>query len=377
MTEARRDAQEAREKARHGDMPRADNLTLDTLLESYRSYMAHDPQANEDEKDRRWSFRTTLHNASLHATYIKPHLGSQKAGAITPKMLRSYYQKLTAQKLGNSGQRQIASLLSGAYKWAIAEELLPPSQNPTRDAKPQRRKKVTAQVRSYDREQSIRLLEVCAKEPLGLPISFLLWTGLRIGELTALRRSDILVQEDGTIAIAVTKTRSEFRSTVYENETKTKESNRLVFLEAEAVEILNRRLELSKIEAASTGQPETDYLFAFLRQPQRKAGVAKQQLPLLHNTLRQAMQRICDMAQVPRLSPHKLRHTRASLLVAEGHSITAISKHLGHAKISTTTDFYVHSNHEEQKKLRVSLRKEEAGTDSTDDEYRCRTSVPP
>lgn len=47
---------------------------------------------------------------------------------------------------------------------------------------------------------------------------------------------------------------------------------------------------------------------------------------------------------------HELRHTQASLLIAEKVPITTISERLGHAKVSTTLDFYGHSNEEEDKK---------------------------
>ncbi len=42
------------------------------------------------------------------------------------------------------------------------------------------------------------------------------------------------------------------------------------------------------------------------------------------------------------INPHKFRHTQASILINEGVDIVTVSKRLGHAKVSTTTDFYAH-----------------------------------
>jgi len=39
---------------------------------------------------------------------------------------------------------------------------------------------------------------------------------------------------------------------------------------------------------------------------------------------------------------HSLRHTAASLMIADGINIVTVSKRLGHAQVSTTSDIYAH-----------------------------------
>lgn len=46
---------------------------------------------------------------------------------------------------------------------------------------------------------------------------------------------------------------------------------------------------------------------------------------------------------LPKFSPHSLRHTNASLLIANGVNIPTVSKRLGHANVSTTTKIYSHA----------------------------------
>lgn len=46
---------------------------------------------------------------------------------------------------------------------------------------------------------------------------------------------------------------------------------------------------------------------------------------------------------LPKFSPHSLRHTNASLLIANGVNIPTVSKRLGHANVNTTTKIYSHA----------------------------------
>lgn len=46
---------------------------------------------------------------------------------------------------------------------------------------------------------------------------------------------------------------------------------------------------------------------------------------------------------LPHFSPHSLRHTHASLLIAGGVNIPTVSRRLGHSSVATTTKVYVHA----------------------------------
>ena len=46
---------------------------------------------------------------------------------------------------------------------------------------------------------------------------------------------------------------------------------------------------------------------------------------------------------LPYFSPHSLRHTHASLLIAGGVNIPTVSRRLGHSSIATTTKVYIHA----------------------------------
>ena len=52
--------------------------------------------------------------------------------------------------------------------------------------------------------------------------------------------------------------------------------------------------------------------------------------------------RVCFVKKLPRVSFHALRHTHASILLANGIDVLRDSRQLGHSKASVTLDTYGH-----------------------------------
>ena len=63
---------------------------------------------------------------------------------------------------------------------------------------------------------------------------------------------------------------------------------------------------------------------------------------VFNSTVNSRLKTLCNMANVPVVSLHSLRHTHASLLIFAGVSIGSIAKRLGHANTTTTQDTYLH-----------------------------------
>lgn len=63
---------------------------------------------------------------------------------------------------------------------------------------------------------------------------------------------------------------------------------------------------------------------------------------VFNSTIIYRIKKHCDEAGVPEISVHGLRHTHASLLIANGVSIQAVAKRLGHANTITTQQTYIH-----------------------------------
>lgn len=66
------------------------------------------------------------------------------------------------------------------------------------------------------------------------------------------------------------------------------------------------------------------------------------QKPIFNSTVNQHLIRLCQRADIPKITLHGLRHTHASLLLFAGVSIASVSKRLGHSTITTTQEIYLH-----------------------------------
>jgi len=139
-------------------------------------------------------------------------------------------------------------------------------------------------------------------------------TGMRPGEATALRWSDI-DWDRKTISITKTRQRNE------EGATKTKASNRKIDLLPLAEEALKNQYELTK-----------DYEYVFIS--------SKKEPFYSHDIVGVNFQRILKRTGIKARVLYNLRHTFASQLISKGADIVYVSKMLGHKDVSITLKIY-------------------------------------
>jgi integrase/recombinase XerC len=133
-------------------------------------------------------------------------------------------------------------------------------------------------------------------------------SGLRVGELVALRREDIRLEE-GTVRVS-----GKGRKV------------RIVPVGMKAVSALREYLAELQASGSSRGSSEGGGLFRNLR---GGALTARSVARILENAMRRA-------GAGRRLSPHGLRHSFATHLLESGADLRAIQEMLGHASLSTT-----------------------------------------
>lgn len=66
--------------------------------------------------------------------------------------------------------------------------------------------------------------------------------------------------------------------------------------------------------------------------------------PLRVSTFRTPSSRAARAIGVPNLRPHQLRHTAASLAIANGADVKVVQQMLGHSSATMTLDTYGHSS---------------------------------
>ena len=159
-------------------------------------------------------------------------------------------------------------------------------------------------------------------------LSFVLQTGLRVGELAALKWSDIDF-ENRKMRVERSAAWIDGRGFVFGN-TKTESGKREIPLTKEAIEILKRQKEKNSQNKIVPIQ-YTDYIF-----------VNSKGLPIPKYAYNKGIYAACDRAGIRRFSIHLLRHTFATRCIENGMRPKTLQAILGHSKIEMTMNLYVH-----------------------------------
>jgi len=206
------------------------------------------------------------------------------------------------------------------------------ARNVAEDATPVRRVKQDMKV--WTAAQAQQFLAVANTHMYG-PIWLLaLSTGLRRGELLGLRWTDINLTE-GYLTVKQGLTR--INSTVHFGPPKTRASRRTVYLEPEAIDALHAHKAEQARRRLLVG---TEWWSGWQANPLVfTTGMGN---PLIPSNVVKAHIRIVKAAGVPYIRIHDLRHTFATLGLAAGGHLKAVSESLGHTKASFTIDTYAH-----------------------------------
>lgn len=281
-------------------------------------------------------------------TRLLPYFGHFYINKIKPTDIMKFYDLLEkdtqlVRKKGNNGSktkkplsgktilehhRLLRAMLHKAVYWQLivanpAERVQPPKAR-----KPKRR--------SYDDEQTKILLENLEQlsiEDTKYKVAIILtvFTGVRLGELMGLEWQDVDFK-NGIISI---NRSSQYLSDmgVFTKVPKTESSIR---------EIAIPDFIISLLEEYKLWYEEQKSIYAELWTNSDRLFVQADGKPMHPSTISKWFVKYVGQIGLPVINFHGLRHTNASLLVAQNIDIAVISARLGHAQISTTLDFYVH-----------------------------------
>ncbi|WP_163183305.1 tyrosine-type recombinase/integrase [Neobacillus sedimentimangrovi] len=242
------------------------------------------------------------------------------------------------------------------FKKAVEMELI--KKDPTefayvpKDVKSVEELEKREEIPNYLEKEELALFLKTAKEK-GLerdyPIFMLLaYTGMRVGELCALKWKDIDFEE-GTISITKTTYNPSNNIKKYQLvPPKTKTAIRKIDVDPSVIAILEKhKAEQNKVimKYRKTYHNE-DFVFA-------KMDEAKPEYlgyPELIKTIENRMRRLLKLSGLNQeLTPHSLRHTHTSLLAEAGVGLEQIMERLGHKDDDTTKHVYLHMTKEMKK----------------------------
>ena len=226
-----------------------------------------------------------------------------------------------------SYHRTLSSVLSRAVKWGYIQI------NPADAAeKPSLGGHEAAYLEEDDARQ---LLELLQAEPVKwrAPITFDLLSGLRRAELLGLRWQD--VDLDGhTITIRQTSNYLPGKG-VYVGTPKTTTSARPLPISTAAIMLL--------LEYRSWQDTRREQLGDAWEDQDGRVFTTDTGAPMFPDSLTQWFSGFIARSGMPKVTVHSLRHTYASLMIADGVPLVVVSRQLGHAQASTTANIYAHA----------------------------------
>ena len=179
-------------------------------------------------------------------------------------------------------------------------------------------------------DEARRLLAAAAGDRLEAFYSVALAVGLRRGEALGLTWSDLDLQKGIlTVRQALQRTGGKLKL----SETKSASSRRTVPLPVFAIEALKRHRERQRTEREFAGDRWKESGLVFCT----SIGT-----PMEPRNLTRHFHGILQVAKLPRRRLHDLRHTSASLLLAQGATLHEVKEILGHSQISLTANLYGH-----------------------------------
>jgi integrase len=264
------------------------------------------------------SYRETLR---LH---VLPTLGRTNLRALTPTHVRTLLANKVADGLGARSIQIVHSTLRTMLSEAIREELI--ERNVATVVRPPSVERV--EVQPWSTEEAGRLLAASADHRLHALFAVGVALGLRKGELLALRWDDVDL-ESGVLHVRQNVQRLPEMGLVFGPP----KSRRTIPLPAASAKVLRTHRASQAAEALSLGPAWVDSGLVFTS----TVGTV-----IEPRNLNRLFDELIAKARVRRIRFHDLRHTCASLLLAQNVPARVVMEILGHSQLAMTTDLYSH-----------------------------------
>ena len=266
--------------------------------------------------------------------HAMPTIGDIKVLNLKPEHLQKIYNNMYENGISARTVHILNTVLHGALKQAVKNNLA--SRNVTEAVSLPKAK--TKEMRVLTLEEQKKFMKVLSADRMGNMYLFGLFTGLRRGELLALKWSDIDTERN---VIRVERALSRVKdygdtpnkTKLVVEEPKTAKSKRIIPIFDYLKEILDRQKQQQiKDKENSYGMyEENDIIFA--------TELGKMIDP---GNFSRKFYKLIREAGLPHANPHCLRHTFATRGMESGIDLKTMQELLGHSSILVTGDTYTH-----------------------------------
>jgi integrase len=291
--------------------------------------------------------KKTYYRYLEYLTRILEALGHKKLKDIRAIHLNEFYKNLSEDGINKKATRDkngnivgkgklapktilehhhlISRILNLAVKWRYVSENVAQYADPP---------KVPYVEREFlSEEQARRLIRLLDREHIRYRtmIIVLIYTGLRRGELLGLKWSDIDFDER-TLKIC-RSLQNLGRNECYVKEPKTRAGIRQLTIGSSLCNLLLEYKAWQDGLRADMGDLWIDSGYIFTRDNGEY---------FLPDTITAWFRKFVSKTNLPKVKLHSLRHTNATLLIAEGTDVKTVSTRLGHASTGITLNIYAH-----------------------------------
>ena len=258
--------------------------------------------------------------------HLEPDLGKVRLSKLTPMHVTKLINTKLSRGLSPRRVQYIHAVLRRSLTIAVKLDYVSRNVAKLADSPSTRQTEVVP----LQIQEARRFLQVIQGDRLAALYTLAITTGLRQGEILGLCWSDInLTSGSITIRNSLQKHRGRY-SLVEPKSTKSRRTLVLPGLAIEAIRVHKRRQLVERLRMP--GEPnEFDLVFT------TRAGT-----PINRHNLTRDFQALLRREDLPKLRFHDLRHTAASLLLAQNVQPRDIMEVLGHSQIGLTMNLYSH-----------------------------------
>lgn len=283
--------------------------------------------------------------------HIIPQIGSRTMNSLRPIDLQNFFtdratrghQMEEGKGLSPKTLTNLRNMMHLAFEQAIREGLI--VHNIVEDIRLPKMEKQEMRVLTRKEQERLIMAARLSPKPSAFGVVFALFTGVRLGELCALKWENVDMDQR-TVRIVATRSRLQNFDDSIETSTsvetrpspKTESSRRTIpLMEALYNDLVRYKNDQMRIMRQFPSYNEDGYVFC-----------QENGHPYEPRTYVDEFKRCVKRADIPQANFHSLRHTFATRALEQGMDVVVVAKLMGHSDPSVTLKKYAHALPEHQ-----------------------------